>query len=248
MNPLFAVQGRFADAVVHGTLVESEWDPHTRGLSAYANNRLCNRVGALVDAYPTVRELVGEAFFDGMAHEYARCMASHSGNLHQYGDVFSAFLRQFEPAKTLPYLPDVAALDWAMRRAYFEHDVPAFDPASLATYSNEQQARLIADIHPAASLLHASYPVVSIYQAHHGGEWPALDQGPECALVFRRTNRVLVRALVGAELAFCTALMTGDALGDAVGAAIQKDPQFALGDVLMRLVVDQLVINLSLPA
>ncbi|MBB5019683.1 hypothetical protein HNQ59_002991 [Chitinivorax tropicus] len=248
MNPLLSAQGRFADAVIHGTVVESEWGRYLNGLSAYANNRLFNRIDALSDAFPTVKAIVGEAFFEGLARGYAKCMASHSGNIHHYGDVFSAFLRQFEPASVLPYLPDVAALDWAMRRAFFAPDASPIDLMTLASVPMEQHGELVATIHPAAAMLHAAFPVVAIFQAHHGGPWPDLEQAmEETALVYRTANQVKVRAISGAERVFCTGLMTGESLGASLSAALQHDQSFVLGSLLMQLVADELVTSLNLP-
>jgi hypothetical protein len=40
--------------------------------------------------------------FTGLAREYSKRHASHSGNLHRYGGSFGDFLQDFPPAQQLP--------------------------------------------------------------------------------------------------------------------------------------------------
>ena len=62
-----------------------------------------------------------------------------------YGDMMPKFLRRFEPAKSLPYLPDMATLELAMRHAYHAGDTDPIGAATLGALAPEKLmgARLI---------------------------------------------------------------------------------------------------------
>src|SRR5207237_5824239 len=84
-----------------------------RRLGIYRNNMFDSLTAALAAVYPTVAALVGDGFFRFAAHEYIVAHPSRSGNLHDFGGELPGFLGRFEPAHSLPYLPDCARLDWA---------------------------------------------------------------------------------------------------------------------------------------
>ncbi len=71
-------------------------------LSIYRNNTFITLTEALASTFPIVKELVGEDFFDFTAKEFIKNHPPMQGPLFEYGDNFSQFLDQFEPASTLP--------------------------------------------------------------------------------------------------------------------------------------------------
>ena len=56
-------------------------------------------------------------FFNAAVDAYVRACPSTSGDLNVYGDAFGEFLAGYPPAADLPYLPDVARLEWAVDEA-----------------------------------------------------------------------------------------------------------------------------------
>ena len=75
--------------------------------------------GALEVTYPVCARLVGPEFFRQAARRFAREVPSRSPDLTDYGAELADWLAAFEPARALPYLPDVARLEWALHRARF---------------------------------------------------------------------------------------------------------------------------------
>ena len=78
-------------------------------------------IGGLINAlrldFPTVDWLVGEAFFDQAARDYAAVRPPRRMLLDDYGEAFPAFLQSYGPAESLPYLADTAWFDLAVARA-----------------------------------------------------------------------------------------------------------------------------------
>lgn len=225
---------------------------YASGLSAYANNCLFNRADALADAFPTVKQLVGDDFFGAMARSHARTAPSTSGDLHRYGEAFADFIASFPPASELPYLADTARLDWLCHRAYFAEDSGSFDLGRLAEVPAEEHGALHFMIAPAVGLLVSPWPVASLWRAHRPegdadwGEFPSPDQGGEWALCWRdRQHQVRVRRLAEAEHAFLAACRDRLPLAEALERALDADEEFDLGMSLQGWIVDQVITDFN---
>ncbi|MCW3481473.1 putative DNA-binding domain-containing protein [Neisseriaceae bacterium JH1-16] len=212
----------------------------TEGLAVYRNNYRAGLIDTVKSLYPVVAQLVGDEFLTGLAREYVRRTPSASGNLHRYGEAFSDFVGGFEPAAGLPYLPDVARLEWALHRAYYAVDAAPFDPATLAETDPERWGELRFAFQPACTLLRsAHWPVVAIWLAHRPGGDPSrvdLASGGENALVYRQADlEAGLLPLGDADAAFTAALMSGATLESATDAALAIDPDFDLQPLLVTL-------------
>ena len=165
-------------------------------LAFYRGNVQANAHKALRNAFPVCERVVGEAFFEGMSHRFAAAVPSCSGDLNAYGAPFPAFVRGFAPAASLPYLPDVAALEWCVHRAHYAANRPPADLRVLAGVSAERYADLRVVLHPAVALLTTQSAAVRIWQAHQPGQGEVSDvdpaAGPDRALVYRPHFRVEV--------------------------------------------------------
>lgn len=209
-----------------------------RRLQLYRNNLFESLTAALGAVYPVVQQLVGEDFFRALAGHFIPAFPSRSGNLHDFGAELPAFLRGFEPAATLPWLGDVAALEWAIHAVYHEAPLPALALPALAALDAHAQAALRLRLQPCARLLASSYPVLQLWQAHQPHTEVMLE-----AVDWRQGTRVLV-AQHALEVAFCPladgedawlrALDDGQPLAQACARALEADPGFDLPTVLLR--------------
>jgi len=210
--------------------------PAAQHLQVYRNNVVESLTGALRAVYPVVDKLVGDGFFRYAAHEYLRAHRPRSGNLHDYGDAFANFLAGFTPAAALPYLPDVALLEWAWHQAFHAADAPVFDLARLGALPAEQHATLRFVLHPSARLLTSNYPIVRIFEinqeGYEGDTCVDLAEGGVQALVIRRALTVTVEPLAAGEAALLTVLAGQQTLNAAVDAAQAAQPDFDLTSAL----------------
>jgi hypothetical protein len=210
----------------------------SRRFQVYRNTMFASLIDALRARYPVIEKLVGEEFFKAAVGLYIEAEAPRSPVLTEYGEGFSSFLAGFEPARGLPYLADVARIEWLRHRAYDAADREAVKPADLACVPAERAFTLKFEFHPSAALISSAYPVVSIWEANAGGEEPR-PIGPEmpgeAALIVRRGDEVLVVRLDDAERAFAEALEEGATLGEAavIGAGRLG---FSLAPALAKLI------------
>jgi hypothetical protein len=212
MPPLLEQQRAFAAALLDPDIA----DPRLR---VYRANVFGNWSAALAGAYPIVRAIVGPAFFEVVARDYAQAAPSASGDLHEYGAQLAAFLDGYPQAADLAYLPDVARMEWLAHLAHYAADTPPFD------LSRPTEAHLAPD----CALLTSAWPLRRIWAAHQEGGDPGtvdLGAGPDRILVHRAGWRVQVCSLGAGDYRFLERLHAGAALGAALEAAVTHDAAF----------------------
>jgi hypothetical protein len=225
-------QDRFAEALMNGDATAGTLAAQP-GFAVYRNTVMKGWVDALVANYPSVRRLVGDAFFHAAAAEYARMNPSSDPRLWCYGKNYAAFLATYAPAASLPYLPGVARLDRCWTEAHGAATAPVLDTASLAGLAPEQLAACSLAPHPAARWAwFDGLPVYTIWRRNREAgdeeDGDALAWQGEGALLLRPADSVGWRALDAAGCAFMDACADGQPLGMAVAAAIAAD---ALADI-----------------
>ncbi len=218
-------------------------------LAIYRGNVIANAVRALAATYPIIRKLVGDEFFDGLVRAYCREHPSVSGDLNQLGEKFADFVDAFPPTQSLPYLPDVARLEWLAHSAHYAADHAALDMGSLASLREDDYPRLALTLHPAVAVLASSYPVFRIWEVHqddYRGELAVdLETGAEWVVVYRPRFRAVVAALSGGEFCFLDAILHGKLLGEAMQLALAKDAGFDLSENLKRWIAANIVVGLN---
>ena len=216
----------------------------------YRGNARANAARALAAAYPVLGKIVGDEFFSGLAREYESHFPSVSGDLNEYGESFAAFLAVFAPAQDIPYLADVARLEWRVHRAHYAADAKPFEPASLILLPAEKQLHLIPKLHPSCSLLQSEFPLARIWEVHqesHQGEFEVdFSRGPAGVLVYRPRFRVEVRRIGDAEAAFLAAAQDGETLEAALTAAHSHDVSFDLGRSLGEWIGSSVIVDFTL--
>ena len=257
MPSLSELQRGFAAATLFGDrtalsalgIVADGLDAAAR-LAIYRNNVLGNYRKALGATYPVVRALVGAAFFGAAVEAFVRAHPSTRGDVNRYGGELARFLATYSPARSLPYLPDVARLEWAIDQAGIAADAPRLDLAALAAVPLGELSRLRFRLHPSARLLVSQYPVFSIWQVHqpgHEDERVDLGVGGDALLVLRVAGTVAVERLSRGSHAFLLALGHNLALADAVDHALAVDAAFELGEALERHVAAGAIVSFSAP-
>ena len=234
LDALAAGQQAFATALLDtaATLPSFTGEVVSERFALYRGNLSTAWRRTLGHAYPVVLALVGEQFFAGLARAYGRQYPSDSADLNHFGASFTDFLSSFPPAAELPYLPDMARLEWAVHLAHYAADAQTLAPEALAALPPDQlEARRFA-LHPACALLASTWQVAALWQAHQEGEgqgmFPRDMQVASCALVCRPRWKAQVLVVDAAAHAALLVLQQGQTFGAALDAAFERDPAFDL--------------------
>ncbi|QOZ83394.1 MULTISPECIES: HvfC/BufC N-terminal domain-containing protein [Chromobacterium] len=219
------------------------------GLAVYRNNYRVGLIDTLAFIYPVCRQLVGGDFFTGLARVFIGGHPSLSGNLHLYGAAFGDFVAGFEHARELPYLADVARLEWRVHRAYYAADAAPADSAALAAFPQQRWGELKLRPLPDVAALLSPWPAASIWLAHQRQPVELnvdLHSQPEAMLIYRLQGRVQVE-IVGAGLAaLLQAFRDGATLEAAVEQALVAEAGFDLQAGLLRLFQQRLIQDVTL--
>lgn len=205
-----------------------------RGVAVYHNARLAILRNALAGAYPVCRALVGEACFDAIVHETLAVQRSTSPNLHRYGDAVPDVIAHSPLASSVPYLADVARLEWRVHWAHYAPDAdPALPDATTTGFLLAQPTHALrAGLVDGAWCLASAWPVVSIWRAHQPGASIALTDidlaTSEAAIVTVRDHRVVVLDVDAHTAAFLEACAGTASLEAALTQTLDRCADFNL--------------------
>ncbi|MGB1089055.1 MAG: putative DNA-binding domain-containing protein, partial [Alphaproteobacteria bacterium] len=138
-------------------------------LRVHANNTRLTLTDALSKTFPVIAALTGGEFFAALAAHYIEADPPRSAALIDWGTGFAEFLAGFQPAQQLPYLPDMARLEWAVSESFNAADNAPATADSLNAMNPAELADAPLPLHSAAHLLKADWPVDDIWAAHQPG-------------------------------------------------------------------------------
>lgn len=243
MYDLNNLQGRFLRATLKGEtaalaalISEDRIDASSR-LQIHRNNTFITLTDALGATFPVVKRLLGDDFFDFMAHRYIEQSPPTPGPLFNYGKTLADFITGFEPAAELAYLADVARLEWALNDAYYAIDAAPLDARDLTRLPSEALPDLTFKFHPSHRLLVSNYAVDKIWRANQPGLTPdfiTMD-GDAHMLVVRPHFQVELHSITAGAFGFLVALAMGQTISVAVDAARARDPAFETAETLSSL-------------
>jgi hypothetical protein len=193
---------------------------------------------ALAATFPTVQTLVGEEFFRTMAGRFVARELPVQPVLSEYGAKFPEFVAGYEPACELPYLADIAQLDWALNAAFHSPLERRLAAADLATIAVERLPSLPIALSAGAALIRSRYPLDCIWNASQPGASAGtvdLASGRADLLVLRRLDDAVFIVLDGGEAAFVASLAAGTSLEIAAEQATRHEPSFDLSTAFARL-------------
>lgn len=232
------LQEEFAAAVARDGGEGEAFAPHLAGEPSLAQRRLAiyrraiaaNLRRVLRAAYPVVARLVGDGFFDEAARQYAQSSPPDDADLNRYGAGFPGFLAGYRHASGLPWLPDVARLEWAWHESLMAADAPGLDFEALARVPEGERHALGLELHASVRLVRSSWPVLAIWEANQEGRDGTVsrDEGSDDILAWRDGARVRFARLGAPEAGFLEAILAGFPLGEAADRAGQWDFASAL--------------------
>ncbi|MDH3978912.1 MAG: DNA-binding domain-containing protein [Gammaproteobacteria bacterium] len=185
-------------------------------LAVYRNNITSTRVRALQAIYPVCETILGSDCFRVLAREFAWQAADACADLNVYGGQLAEYLgaQQRSNFSLLPYLKELARLEWNWHTAYYAADTAPFAYQSFSSAAAHPE-RLRFTLADGLALLETKYPVREIWQRHRAREnpdsIPALeaceylcihrpDYGPQVTSLGKTTYVLLTRIQKGSTL------------------------------------------------
>ena len=205
--------------------------------AVYRNTVMKACIDALQANFPMVDRLVGPDWFRAAAALYVAQEAPSDARLWHYGGGFADFLRGFEPAAELTYLPGVAQLDTFWRESHAARDAPCADASWLAQQPPEHLATLVLKPHPAARWAwFDAQPVYSIWHSNRQQTTPPdLRWQSDGALLTRPGDSVTWHGISLAGCVLLDACANGLGLAQAAEQALAAEPNADVASVFALL-------------
>lgn len=228
------------DAAVPPGLVDPQGRPAPKRFSVYRNNVAASLTRALEAGFPVIRKLVGPEFFGAMAVVYLRAHPPRSRQIALYGHDFPGFLDAFPPVAHLPYLPDVARLELAIRDSYHAADSTPIDPAALAVPEPDLLASRL-HLAPSLRLIRSAHPIHALWLANTQGG-PAPQPGAQDVIVLRTEYDPEPHLLPIGGGAFIADILAGQTLMQSLNNAREN---FDLTSILSLLLASNALTGIS---
>jgi hypothetical protein len=191
-------------------------------LGAYVNGYPARLREALAEAYPAVCVVVGEDTFRALVERYRPAVPAGVYSLSDIGVSFPAFLAGDELSARLPFLHDLAALEWSVLRAFHSFECGRFDPAPVVGWGLEDWERARLRFQPSVAVRCSAWPILDLWRLRDTSPEARreidveIDDRPQSVLVSRRELTVSCELLSPEKAILLAELLVGATLGRAV--------------------------------
>lgn len=210
-------------------------------MGIYQNSAIANITNSLILTYPVIEKLVGKEFFSAMCREFIYVTWPKSGNMDDYGVEFPDFLAEFEHAKHLIYLKDVARLEWAFHQSSLADDALITDWSTLAQASDILQLTFL--VTPSLFLISSTFPIDKIWYVNQ--ENASSDIEVECTgeqdddtfiVLFRQQLKTVILPVTVGEFTLLNAFDNEETFEKSIVLASAKQVDFSIDDSLKKFI------------
>ena len=199
-----------ADNAVLGFILQRPAHATVDQFAVYQGSVFGGLSKALATTYPVCQRLVGEAFFNALAYRYIRRFPSVSPDLNDYGEQLADFIGTSPVADELPYLADVARLEWAWHKAFIAAEASDNNLHLLNQVSSDHYPAMRFKLAADSSLLVSPYPIQQIWAInqddHQGDDHLDLATGGCRLYIWRQALDMHMDELTPIEWDFLTEL------------------------------------------
>lgn len=209
----------------------------TERLAIYRNNVVGSLTDALLATYPLIKSLTGEDYATSLMRSYVMKNPPLQACLAQYGAGLDRFIEDIPPARSLPYLADVARLEWAINEAFYAKDDDSLSPRDIESAASGHLAELSLRLRSSVSLINSRWPLSAIrnYCLNHedSTELLNLDQEGGPLIIYRPHLSVEIAHLHLAEFHLLN-LLPLKTLGEALEEVLRIYPDFDFLEFFQR--------------
>lgn len=189
-----------------------------RRLALYGEGYVARVREALLETFPALAHLAGDAAFTALTRRYCDAGAvGRSYNLGDAGDALPEFLAADPLSRQLPFAADLARLEWQIARAFHAEWLAPFDPSTASSWSPDTWQRARLHFQPSLAVVRSDWPIEILWRLR---DVPICEIDvevtgrPQSVLVFRSRLEVCVETIDDTQATALDLLMNGDRLGD----------------------------------
>jgi hypothetical protein len=190
-------------------------------LDIYRDNVIGAHRGALDVAFPVVREVLGDRYWEQLLIAEIPTYGTRSPDLHSYGafmpELLTTLIHERKELSNYRYLAELARLEWIVHETQFCADEPVFDWLAFKAISPASQGNLILVTSKTLTLFDSEYAVDGVWHAHQLTEsypLPPAPDGIQCCISRGRAFDVRVARVSAQEATMLKAIQRGSSLDE----------------------------------
>lgn len=230
------VLGQSPSTSLLSSIVETPLSAKDR-LQIHRNSYRLTLSEALMGVYPTVMSFVGRDWLEASLKKFVMQYPPKMACLAHYGGDFADFLDGFEPASSMPYLSDVARLEWSLHLCQNARDEKCMTAADLRDIAGPDAQSRSFRLVSAHSFIVSSYPLLDLWNVGNGEESDReidLESGEMILLIIRPATEVMIYPLDIKEYTFLSLLEKGESVLEAAKAVDWAQIESPIADVMQN--------------
>ncbi len=160
-------------------------DPRTR-FAIHRDGYPARIASSLAEAFPAVVNIIGDGSLASLTDRFIRDGGCSERNLNRIGRSLPAFLEGDPLMRELPFLPDLAALEWAVFECFHSAPGDEFDPSRIGAFSSDDWAHARIVFRPGTAVVGSEWPIHELWNTRD------LDRSEIDVDLSGRPERVLV--------------------------------------------------------
>lgn len=196
---------------------DERWHIYATGLQARGRE-------AVENDYPALAKVLGPGALASLVARYLKRHPPISFDIGRLGASLASFLESDPLREELPFLADLARLEWALAEAFVATDEDPWRWQDLAGLGPEQVAELPLRLRAGTARIHSDWPVHAVWSCRYRPldeiDIP-MERGRHAVLVTRNDLDMVCRSLDRAEEAVLDVARRSGRLGDAVAEGAQ---------------------------
>lgn len=210
----------------------------------YRNNTFMSLQEVLKSTFPATLKTVGEHFFSQCCHQFISESPPEQAALVDYGIHFPNFLQKRESITKLPYLHQLAQLEFIRHKAYYAADASIINNEQFNAISPEQLAQLQFCLHPSVSMMQSEYAIGSLLEflACERSSSRTFDiDHHEYLITYRSEYDVVTNTITKGNFYSYKAVIEGASLGEALADGMHSDPNFQAAAFVQEIISSKII-------
>ncbi|MEI9948798.1 MAG: DNA-binding domain-containing protein [Pseudomonadota bacterium] len=256
MPDLNTTQRQFQNAVLGGdpalaaALVLPSGRAALERLAIYRNHFLESLVDTLETTYPVTQRLVGAHYFSALAKRHVAADPPRDPWLRLYGSGLAATIELNRECQAVPYLSDVARLEWALHEAAEAQEDSLLEVGEVCRALEELGAGAVIAFTAPLRQLRCAWPADLIWRFHASNDiTEILEIGRQSRWlhVSRDERGPFVVATERGPFVLQERLIAGESLATACEAALASDATLDITRALADLIEQRTIVSVTKP-
>lgn len=177
------LKGKSSAKLINEIIPGGKLDPEA-ALDVYRKDYRARLSNALADNFEAVWWVLGDEDFFNLCWEYIQAHPSMKPDLGEQGIYFSEFLKNHPLSKNIPFLSDLARLEWAFQEAFACEREPALSAEEVAGL-NDLESRILP-FKKSIRLISSPWNIHAFWQARESDDDPEINVNSENHLILHK--------------------------------------------------------------